>query len=81
MGVAYLTMADNHYFQYQSGFMDEESWQTQRQLLKMVLGTSASAPGYILHSNLHSFRPSFVELTNVLGDELHSETAKGKSVD
>jgi hypothetical protein len=81
MGVAYLTMADNHYFQYQSGFMDEESWQTQRQLLKMVLGTSASAPGYILQSNLHSFRPSFVELTNVLGDELHSETAKGKSVD
>ena len=80
-GIAYLTMADNHYYQYQSGFMDEESWQSQRQLLKNVVGRSASPAGFILQNKLHSFRSSFVELTNMLSEELRSETDKDKSVD
>ena len=80
-GVAYLTMADNHYYQYQSGFMDEESWQSQRQLLKSVVGRSESSPAFILKNNLHSFRSSFVDLTGVLIEELRSETDKETSVE
>lgn len=72
MGVSYLTMADNHYFQYQSGFMDEESWQTQRQMLKRVTGGSGP-PAHILQYNLHEFRPSFLELLQEISDERVSE--------
>ena len=75
-GIAYLTMADNHYYQYQAGFMDEESWQTQRRLLKSIVNRPESPPGFILQNNTHSFRPSFVELTNILIEENRSEADK-----
>ena len=42
-GLSYLTLADNHYFQYQNGFLDEESWMTQRNTLKRQLAHPASA--------------------------------------
>ena len=73
MGVTYLTMADNHFYQYQSGFMDEESWQTQRALLKRVLGTAISPPRGVLDQNIIGFRPSFIELCNTLMEENRSE--------
>ena len=77
MGVTYLIMADNHYFQYQSGFMDEESWQTQRALLKSVMGgvmgDVISPPRQVLEMSKMPFRPSFVELCNTLIKENRSE--------
>jgi hypothetical protein len=38
--LAYLVMADNHLYQYESGFMDESAWQAQRALLKGILSNS-----------------------------------------
>jgi len=73
MGITYLTMADNHHFQFQSGFMDEESWQTQRKLLKISLREPTAPARYVLQNDLHSFRPSFIELTKVLMEEIQAE--------
>ena len=74
MGVTYLIMADNHFFQYQSGFTDEESWQTQRALLKSVMGSTLSPPRAVLEKSGYPFRPSFVELCNTVIEELRSES-------
>ena len=55
MALAYLTMADNHLYQYESGFMDESGWQAQRALLKGIL--TGSDPFFrIIYENTRGMR-------------------------
>ena len=68
IGFAYMAMADNHLYQYESGFMDESSWQAQRRLLKAVL--SRNDIYRILYQNTRDMRrESFIQL----GDQLIAE--------
>ena len=68
IGLAYMAMADNHLYQYESGFMDESSWQAQRRLLKAIL--SGNDIYRILYQNTRGMRrESFLQL----GDQLIAE--------
>ena len=68
IGLAYLVMADNHLYQYESGFMDESAWQAQRRLLKLIL--SRNDIYRILYQNTRGMRrESFLQL----GDQLIAE--------
>ena len=73
-GLSYLTLADNHYYQYQSGFLDDESWNTQRRTLKRQLAHPASASRYTLENSTTTFRESFVQLCDDLIAEIESES-------
>jgi hypothetical protein len=72
-GAVYLALADNHYYQYQSGFLEEESWQAQRRTLKLNLATPESAIHYALRSRNGAYRASFLELCDELTAEAASE--------
>jgi hypothetical protein len=58
-GMAYLVQVDNHYFQYQSGFLDEEAWQAQYLTLKNALGRPESPVRTALSSGA-GLRASFI---------------------
>ena len=68
-GVVFLTMADNHYYQYQSGFMEEGAWQGQRWRLKTVLGFPESPAAVAFASTAPGLRPAFGELCELLIEE------------
>ena len=59
-GITYLMQADNHFFQYQSGFMEEEAWQAQHATRKRVLSSPASPVRVALSSSLAPLRKSFI---------------------
>jgi hypothetical protein len=70
---AALQIHDNHYFQYQSGFLDEESWRARRKSLKSVLAFP------IFREALKSplpLRSSFVALCNDLIAEIDGEAVE-----
>ncbi len=50
---------DNGYYQYQAGFMNEESWRAIRRRSKRILGESALARESILNKS-YQWRDSFV---------------------
>ena len=64
-GLAYLTMADNHLYQYESGFMDESAWQAQRRLLQRLLNNSESYKA-LYQNTRYMRRESFLELADQL---------------
>jgi hypothetical protein len=68
-GTIYLTQADNHYFQYQSGFMEEEAWQAQYGTLKRVVRNPRSPVLPVLEKAQTQFRASFVVLINQIAKE------------
>ena len=72
-GVTYLTQADNHFFQYQSGFMEDEAWQAQRATLRRVLRNSNSPPRVALVSSRSQYRSSFLALADKLIEENDAE--------
>lgn len=61
---SFLTIHDNHLYQYQAGFLDEESWQARRETLKRVLGMPGVA--VVVRDQRLPFRQSFVDLCNEL---------------
>jgi hypothetical protein len=75
-GLSYLTLADNHYYQFQNGFLDDESWNTQRRTLKRQLAHPASASRYTFRNSTTAFRDSFIELCNELIAEIESESGE-----
>jgi hypothetical protein len=68
-----LQIHDNLYFQYQSGFLDQESWQARRKNLKFILTSSNFREA--LKSPM-PLRSSFVELCNDLIAEIDREAAE-----
>ncbi len=72
-GSAYLVMADNHYYQYQAGFMDEEAWQYQRSTLKSVLARPLSPATVAWGSSNTNRRASFGQLVETLRKEIAAE--------
>jgi len=70
---AALIIHDNIYFQYQFGFLDEESWRARRKNLKFVLTFSSFREA--LKSPM-PLRSSFVELCNDLIAEIDREAVE-----
>ncbi len=68
IALAYLTMADNHLYQYEAGFMDESAWQAQRRLLGVLLNNNMIYQS-VFQRTRSARRPSFLEL----GDQLIEE--------
>jgi len=75
-GRIFLAMADNHYYQFQSGFLDDESWQGQRLAIKRALANPASPFRYVFLRNPDSLRESFVDFCNELIAEIKSEAGE-----
>ena len=68
-GMIYLTQADNHYFQYQSGFMEEEAWHAQLATLKRVVRSPASPIPTVLSESRTQYRASFLALIDQIAQE------------
>ena len=68
-GFARLIMADNHFYQYQSGFLEDEAWEAQRRSLKDNLASPSSPIRRSYETFRDFFRDSFVELCDSLIDE------------
>lgn len=73
---SFMTIHDNHLYQYQSGFLDEESWQTRRETLKRILRIPA-AEVLVLDDRV-PFRRSFIELCEELVLERELETSSDR---
>ena len=58
---------DNHHFQYNSGFLTEESWIKHRRSLQSLV--AASLPQHFIEQHSDSFRSSFLELCEQLNEE------------
>ena len=69
---SFMTISDNHLYQYQSGFLDEESWLARRETIKRALRISEAR--YLVLERGGSFRESFVQLASTLVAEIESET-------
>jgi len=65
---------DNHYYQYQSGFMDEESWQAYRRFLKFQLSMPDSPVNVAMATFGDNYRESFLLLCDQLRAEIRSES-------
>ena len=65
-GFGRLIMADNHYYQYQSGFLEDEAWEAQRRSLKNNLASPSSPIRRSYETFRDFFRDSFVELCDSL---------------
>jgi hypothetical protein len=72
-GKIMLTLMDNHYYQYQAGFLDEDSWQAQRSNLKRIMKNTESMPRLLI-TQPGSLRTVFIDLCATLIDENKSET-------
>ncbi len=72
---------DNHFFQYQSGFMEEEVWQAHRAFLKRLLRNPSFPVSLALSANSTPYRASFLELCDQLIAELEAETADRSSIE
>ena len=72
-GISTAIQFDNHYFQYESGFMNEGAWQAYRQLLKYQLTIPDSPINVALATFGKSYRESFVELCEQLRAEANAE--------
>ena len=68
---SFLTISDNHLFQYEAGFLDEESWRTRRETIKRAF--MDPVPRYIITHKKFDFRESFVDLGNELIAEIDAE--------
>ena len=71
--VSFLTIHDNHLYQYQSGFLDEESWQARRETLKRVLRLPGAA--VVVRDQRVPFRRSFVNLCDEIVREIRLESS------
>ena len=65
-----MTMQDNNYFQYESGFMSEGAWQSQRNRFQKLFSNELFAATYLNEKS--EYRPSFQQLC----DQLLTEVAE-----
>jgi len=65
-----MTMQDNNYFQYESGFMSEGAWQSQRNRFQKLFSNELFAATYLNEKS--EYRPSFQQLC----DQLLAEVAE-----
>lgn len=68
---AYIIMLDNHYYQYQAGFLDEETWQTHLGGLRH-LATRLPEFRYFIENRVLPVRPTFWEIA----DEILAEVGQ-----
>lgn len=73
---AYIMMLDNHYYQYQAGFLDDETWQTH---LRGLGDLAARLPEvrYFIENRVLPVRPTFWEVTDELLQEI--DAAQGSA--
>ena len=69
----YLLLMDNNYYQYQSGFVEEPSWQAHRTSLKWALGRDSRLRDRVFSPNAMVFRQPFVDLCIELVAEYEAE--------
>lgn len=70
---AYIIMLDNHYYQFQAGFLDEETWQTHLGGLRR-LATRLPEFRYFIENRVLPVRPTFWEVA----DEILAEAEAGQ---
>jgi hypothetical protein len=66
---AYLIMVDNHYYQYEAGFLEEDVWQNQLNGLKRQLRINGRLRSMIRARKI-LVQPSFLNLANELLDDM-----------
>ena len=66
-----MLLAENNMYQYQAGFLDEESWQARRGALKELYRFPAGRT--LIFDESSGYRESFVELGKILMDEVDKE--------
>ncbi len=71
-----LTMMDNHYYQFQSGFLDDDTWNAQLSTLKRNLANPASAVRIALDVSPGPLRTEFIKLCNTLIADYDSEVGE-----
>ena len=64
-----LKALDNHYFQYQSGFLSEESWRALREEYRRDLMDARLWTRRVYEYSQESWRASFRELVDEIIDE------------
>jgi len=67
-----MTMQDNNYFQYESGFMSEEAWQSQRNRFRKYIANELIAATYLHEKS--EYRSSFQQLC----DQVLAEVAEAQ---
>ncbi len=67
-----MTMQDNNYFQYESGFMSEGAWQSQRNRFRKLFSNELFAATYLHEKS--EYRPSFQQLC----DQVLTEVAEAQ---
>ncbi len=72
-----MTMQDNNYFQYESGFMSEGAWQSQRNRFRKLFTNEVFAATY--QQEKSEYRPSFQELCDQLLGEIPEARSSGPS--
>lgn len=71
-GILWLWIAfDNHFYQYRSGFLDEESWQAQRKNIQELY--SACPARFIWDWRKSGLRSQFVSLVESIDDPCKGE--------
>ena len=78
IGMSYMSVRktfvvlDNHHYQYESGFYDEETWQTFRGHLRIFLASTPVARS-MLRNHADIFRPTFhavcEQIVDAIGDD------------
>jgi len=78
IGMSYMSVRktfvvlDNHHYQYESGFYDEETWQTFRGHLRIFLASTPVARS-MLRNHSDIFRPTFhavcEQIVDAIGDD------------
>jgi hypothetical protein len=71
---SFMTISDNHLYQYQAGFLDEESWSARRNGIKFAFRNPAAR--YLIFEGNDAYRDSFVELARTLVAEIEDEKPK-----
>jgi hypothetical protein len=66
--IKYLLIVDNHYYQYQAGFLEEEMWQSQLTGLKGQLKINARLRATV-RNRINLLSPTFLNLANGLLDD------------
>ena len=70
-----LTNLDNHHYQYESGFYDEETWSSFQEQLRSFLDTSAMAR-YVIANEGGQYRKSFHDLCLAILDDVRRSSAE-----
>lgn len=72
----YIMMLDNHYYQYQAGFLDDEAWQTHISGLR-DLAARLPEVRYFIQNRVIPVRPTFWEAADEVLAEI--EAARGSA--